>query len=66
MPLAPAGRGEAMAITSQEAWVSRQDGGPAVELPTFVAEVVEVPCDGTGYADDVDTLEDLGNLQEDQ
>lgn len=28
--------------------------------------VVEVPCEGTGHADDVDTLEDLGNLQEDQ
>ncbi len=28
--------------------------------------VVEVPCDGTGTPDDVDTLEDLGYLQEDQ
>jgi molybdenum cofactor cytidylyltransferase len=28
--------------------------------------VTEVSCDGTGTADDVDTLEDLGRLQEDQ
>lgn len=28
--------------------------------------VTDVPCDGTGHADDVDTLEDLGRLQEDQ
>jgi CTP:molybdopterin cytidylyltransferase MocA len=31
-----------------------------------VVTVTEVPCDGTGTADDVDTLEDLGRLQEDQ
>jgi CTP:molybdopterin cytidylyltransferase MocA len=31
-----------------------------------VVAVTEVPCDGTGTADDVDTLEDLGRLQEDQ
>jgi magnesium chelatase subunit I len=36
----PVGRGEAMAITSQEAWLQR---GQALqtEIPTFVAEVVE-------------------------
>jgi CTP:molybdopterin cytidylyltransferase MocA len=28
--------------------------------------VTDVPCDGAGHADDVDTLEDLGRLQEDQ
>lgn len=28
--------------------------------------VTDVPCDGTGHTDDVDTLEDLGRLQEDQ
>lgn len=31
-----------------------------------VVAVTEVPCDGTGTAADVDTLEDLGRLQEDQ
>jgi CTP:molybdopterin cytidylyltransferase MocA len=33
---------------------------------SVATRVVEVPCEGTGHADDVDTLEDLGNLQEDQ
>ncbi len=37
----PAGRSEGMTITSQEAWLSRDDGGPAVEVPVFVSEVVE-------------------------
>jgi magnesium chelatase subunit I len=37
----PAGRGEAMAITAQEAWQSRQGAGPATQMPAFVAEVVE-------------------------
>ena len=37
----PAGRAEAMAITAQEAWVRRNGEGPATEVPTFVAEVVE-------------------------
>ena len=36
----PAGRGEAMAITVQEAWVTR-GGGLEAEIPAFVAEVVE-------------------------
>jgi magnesium chelatase subunit I len=37
----PAGRGEAMAITAQEAWVERRDAAPQAQVPTFVAEVVE-------------------------
>src|SRR5437868_8584934 len=37
----PAGRGDAMAITAQEAWLTRDDNGPKTEVPTFVAEVVE-------------------------
>jgi magnesium chelatase subunit I len=37
----PAGRGEAMTITAQEAWLIRNGTGPRTELPTFVAEVVE-------------------------
>ena len=37
----PAGRREAMAITGQEAWVTRHDAGPRVDVPIFVAEVVE-------------------------
>jgi magnesium chelatase subunit I len=37
----PAGRGEAMIITAQEAWLTRNGAGPRTELPTFVAEVVE-------------------------
>ena len=37
----PAGRGEAMAITAQEAWLTRNGAGPRTEVPTFVAEVVE-------------------------
>ena len=37
----PAGRAEAMAITAQEAWLSRRGHGPAAEIPSFVAEVVE-------------------------
>jgi magnesium chelatase subunit I len=37
----PAGRGEAMTITAQEAWLTRNGAGPATELPVFVAEVVE-------------------------
>jgi magnesium chelatase subunit I len=36
----PAGRGEAMAITAQEAWLTR-GGALAAELPSYVAEVVE-------------------------
>jgi len=37
----PAGRGDAMAITAQEAWLARDGVGPRTEVPTFVAEVVE-------------------------
>src|SRR6478735_2498043 len=37
----PAGRGDAMAITAQEAWLKRDDVGPKTEVPAFVAEVVE-------------------------
>jgi magnesium chelatase subunit I len=37
----PAGRVEAMAITAQEAWLTRNGTGPKAEVPTFVAEVVE-------------------------
>src|SRR3989454_8358125 len=34
----PAGRGDAMAITAQEAWMARDGVGPRTEVPTFVAE----------------------------
>jgi magnesium chelatase subunit I len=37
----PAGRAEAMAITAQEAWMTRNGAGPGAEVPAFVAEVVE-------------------------
>jgi magnesium chelatase subunit I len=37
----PAGRADAMAITAQEAWLTRRGAGPATEIPSFVAEVVE-------------------------
>src|SRR6476661_4406367 len=37
----PAGRTEAMAITAQEAWLTRNGAGPRTEVPNFVAEVVE-------------------------
>jgi magnesium chelatase subunit I len=37
----PAGRGDAMAITAQEAWLSRNGAAPRADVPTFVAEVVE-------------------------
>jgi magnesium chelatase subunit I len=37
----PAGRGDAMAITAQEAWLTRDGIAPKTEVPTFVAEVVE-------------------------
>ena len=37
----PPGRQAAMSITAQEAWILREGGAPPVELPTFVAEVVE-------------------------
>jgi len=36
----PAGRTEAMAITAQEAWLTRNGAGPRTEVPNFVAEVV--------------------------
>src|SRR5688500_18740517 len=37
----PAGRADGMAITRQEAWLSREGPGPKTEVPAFVAEVVE-------------------------
>jgi magnesium chelatase subunit I len=37
----PAGREQAMTITAQEAWLSRDTHAPQVEVPTFVAEVIE-------------------------
>ena len=37
----PAGRELAMTITAQEAWLVRDGQAPAVEVPGFVAEVVE-------------------------
>jgi magnesium chelatase subunit I len=37
----PSGRTEAMAITAQEAWLTRTGAGPRAEVPNFVAEVVE-------------------------
>jgi len=37
----PSGRGDAMAITAQEAWTKRDGVGPRTEVPAFVAEVVE-------------------------
>jgi magnesium chelatase subunit I len=37
----PAGRVDAMAITAQEAWMTRDGVAPKTEVPTFVAEVVE-------------------------
>jgi magnesium chelatase subunit I len=37
----PSGRGEAMAITAQEAWLSRNGAAPAADVPAFVAEIVE-------------------------
>ena len=37
----PAGRAEGMAITAQEAWVTRPGSAPPTNMPTFVAEVIE-------------------------
>src|SRR5688572_28445973 len=37
----PAGRTEVMAITAQEAWLTRNGAAPRTESPNFVAEVVE-------------------------
>ena len=37
----PGGRADAMAITAQEAWLTRNGAAPRAEVPTFVAEVVE-------------------------
>jgi magnesium chelatase subunit I len=37
----PAGRTQAMTITAQEAWLTRNGAGPVATIPAFVAEVVE-------------------------
>ena len=37
----PTGRADAMAITAQEAWISRNGVAPRVDVPNFVAEVIE-------------------------
>ena len=37
----PSGRVDAMAITTQEAWLTRNGAAPRAAVPTFVAEVVE-------------------------
>ena len=37
----PAGRTEGMAITAQEAWLTRQGSDLKTEVPAFVAEIVE-------------------------
>src|SRR3954447_13392992 len=37
----PAGRTDAMAITAQEAWLTRNGSAPRSEVPNFVSEVVE-------------------------
>jgi magnesium chelatase subunit I len=37
----PAGRAQGMTITAQEAWLARDSSGPPIEVPGFVAEVVE-------------------------
>jgi magnesium chelatase subunit I len=37
----PAGRSAGMAITAQEAWLTRNGSGPRTEVPTFVDEGVE-------------------------
>jgi magnesium chelatase subunit I len=37
----PAGRADGMTITAQEAWVERQPSALPVDIPSFVAEIVE-------------------------
>src|SRR5688572_23513015 len=37
----PSGRADAMAITAQEAWMTRNGAAPRATVPIFVAEVVE-------------------------
>ena len=37
----PTGRADAMAITAQEAWLTRNGATPKAEIPSFVAEIVE-------------------------
>jgi magnesium chelatase subunit I len=37
----PAGRTDALAITAQEAWLSRKGVAPTADIPAFVAEIVE-------------------------
>ena len=37
----PSGRADAMTITAQEAWLTRNGAAPRASVPTFVSEVVE-------------------------
>src|SRR6186997_1568216 len=37
----PSGRSDAMTITAQEAWLTRNGATPTTEVPAFVAEIVE-------------------------
>jgi magnesium chelatase subunit I len=37
----PVSRADAMAITAQEAWLDRGESAPAIEVPSYVREIVE-------------------------